>query len=226
MINRMFAFCLMGMVVLFFGCSPYLQQISTLKDQDVEKRRNAAFQLSTLDKIDEKMLPALLDAFSDKDPIVREFIIKSIGKMAPKIEAVPQAIRRGLGDPDLCVRRASAAVFSSMRPVPSAVLPALARALADEDSLLRSFVMSSFVDIGPIGINALVNLAQAATEKADVRCSALETLGTIGSEAKRALPDLKKLLDDQDEKVRSAAQKSIRRIELSYSGTSAANNTR
>lgn len=225
MINRMFAFCMTGTVMFFFGCSPYLKHVSTLRDNDVEKRRNAAFQLSTLDKIDEKMLPALLDALSDKDPIVREFVIKSIGKMNPRIEAVPQAVRRGLADPDLCVRRASAAVFSSMRPVPSVVLPALARTLSDEDSLLRSFVVSSFVDIGPIGINALVNIAQAASEKADVRCSALETLGTIGCEAKRALPDLKKLLDDQDETVRNAAQESIRKIELSYSCTSAVNNT-
>ena len=47
-----------------------------------------------------------------------------------------------------------------------------------------------------------------------LRQCAAEALGGIGKEAKAALPDLKKLLNDADPKVQAAAIASIKRITL------------
>ncbi|MBN1309170.1 MAG: HEAT repeat domain-containing protein [Chitinispirillaceae bacterium] len=214
MMHRVILLSVIGMFLVLNGCSPYRKHISTLRSSDVEARRNAAFKLSTFEKLDEKLLPKLLEAFEDNDPLVREFTIKAIGKMGPRTDGVPQAIKNGLRDPDLSVRRASAAIFSTMNPVPSEILFTLAESLGDKDSLLRSFVRSTFIDLGPIGVNALVRICQSGN--VDLRCLAVTTLGTIGCEAKRALPTLKELLNDTNDQVRTAAQQSIERIQYSF----------
>ncbi len=200
--------------VILIGCSPVVKQLSALQKSDVETRRKAAFQISTFEQVDQKYLSRLVEATYDKDATVREFAIKAVGKMDPHWEGVNKTIIRGLHDPDLNVRRASAAIFSTMNPVPAEVLYSLAETLADKDSVLRSFVHSTFVDLGSIGVNALMRTCKSKNDT--VRCRAIVTLGTIGCEAKIALPVLKSLLEDENDQIRSAARNSIERIELSY----------
>ncbi|MBN1578244.1 MAG: HEAT repeat domain-containing protein [Chitinispirillaceae bacterium] len=214
MMRQFILLSVIGMFLVLNGCSPYGKHISALHHSDVEKRRNAAFRLSAFEKIDGKLLPKLIEAFEDDDAVVREFTIKTIGKMNPRIDGVPAAIKNGLRDPDLSVRRAAAAIFSTMNPVPSEVLYALAESLGDKDSLLRTFVRSTFIDMGPIGVNVLVHICKSGND--DLRCLAVTTLGTIGCEAKRALPALQGLLNDSNDQVRTAAQKSIERIQYTY----------
>lgn len=214
MIHRLADWLMIGTVLIAASCTPYGKHFAALKRSDVEERRNAAYQLSTIGDLDKTVLPRLIEASEDSDAIVREFAIKAIGRMDPKLQGVATAIRHGLQDPDISVRRASAAIFSTMNPVPSEILFTLAESLGDKDSLLRSYVKSTFVDLGPLGINALVRLCK--NRNPDLRCNALVTLGTIGCEAKRALPVLKELLNDADDNVRSAAQESISRIQYSY----------
>ena len=134
--------------------------------------------------------------------------------MDPSLEGVSKAIKNGLRDSDLSVRRASAAIFSTMNPVPSEVLVALAEALCDKDSLLHSYVKSTFIDLGPLGVNALVHTCKNPNDT--LRCRAASTLGNIGCDAKRALPVLKELLQDESERVREAARQSISLIQYSY----------
>jgi len=221
MIRQFIGLAAIGVFMVMNGCCPYAKHLSALHNDDVEKRRNAAFQLSTFDKIDVKMLPKLLESLEDKDAMVREHTIKTIGKMDPHIAEVPQAIKKGLRDPNLSVRRAAAAVFSTMSPVPTEVLYVLAESLGDNDSLLRTFVRSTFVDMGPIGVNALMHVCKS--DNTDLRCLAITTLGTIGCEAKIALPTLQSMLNDTSDQVRAAAQKSIDRIQYVYFCTSPEN---
>ncbi len=208
---------LVGLIIIIVvQCAPYGKYVSALKSSDVEARRNAAFQLSACDRVDSKLLPKLLEALEDEDAAVREFTIKTIGKMDPRLNDVPQAICRGLRDPDIAVRRASAAIFSTMNPIPAQVLNTLAQSLGDGDSLLRAYVRSTFVDLGPIGVNALIHICRNGSGDINVRCFALTTLGTIGCEAKQALPILQAMLNDTNEQIRAVAQQSIERIQYSY----------
>jgi len=213
---RSFA-CLSALIVtaILFGCSPAAtRHFSALSSDDVKQRREAAFQLSTLEPLEKEHLQILVDATYDKDPIVREYAFKTIGKMNPRWDGVTSAIKRGLQDPNISVRRTSAAIFSIMTPVPSEVLYTLALNLTDKDSLMRDFAQTTFIDLGQIGVNALMRTCKNGNDT--LRCCAVNTLGTIGSPAKRALPTLKQLLNDKNSEVRSAAKKSISRIEVSY----------
>lgn len=212
--------CLSAIVVLFIvsGCTRYESNISALKHSDVKKRQNAAFRLSTIDQVQEKYIQDLIDASYDKDPIVREYAFKTIGKMDPRWGGVTQAIKRGLMDPDLKVRRAAASIFSTMNPVPGEVLFTLAQSLGDTDPYLRKLAKSTFVDLGPIGVNALVRTCMSGNDT--LACYAASTLGTIGCEAKRALPVLNNMLKSENDEVRSTAQKSIESIKYTYFCTS------
>jgi HEAT repeat protein len=190
--------------------------MSTLNaSTDLEKRRNAIFQLSSIDNIDKSTIPCLIKASQDEDVLIREFAIKTIGKMDPHIEDVTNVLHTALRDPSIAVRRAAAASFSSMDPVPTVLLIPMTDALNEQDSLLCSFAKSMFVDIGLIGVNALM---QACKNPDDVlRCNAVTLLGKIGNDAKLAIPTLEKLLQDENERVRSAARQSIAMIKNGYS---------
>lgn len=201
------------------GCTPYTRYFSSLKSSDVEVRRDAAFQLTKASCIDKRLAEELFTATADKDPLVREFALKAIGKLPPKTEGVGPVIRICLRDPDISVRRTAASIFSEMNPVPSEILIPLAEALADKDSILYSYVKTTFVDLGPLGVNALVHSCKSKND--DLRCRAASTLGTIGFEAKRALPTLQAMLNDQNDSVRTAAKSSIEKIQLAYNRTSA-----
>lgn len=205
-------------VAILFGCSSSLtQHFTALSSNDVEKRRDAAFQLSTCDPLEKENLQIMIDASYDKDPIVREYAIKTIGRMNPRWHGVTESIKRGLQDPDISVRRTSAAIFSIMVPIPSEVLYTLALSLTDKDSLMRDFAHTTFIDLGQIGVPALMRTCKNKNDT--LRCCAVTTLGTIGSQAKRALPTLKKLLNDNNSEIRNAAKESINRINVSYSPT-------
>lgn len=202
-------------VVVLSGCSPCGRHLSSLKSSDVEIRRESAYQLTKLDAINKKRIPDLLAATEDKDPLVREYALKAIGKLPPRTPGVAPVIRICLRDPDISVRRTAAAIFSYMNPVPSEILIPLAEALGDKDSILYSYVKSTFVDLGPLGVNALVHTCKSTNNQ--LKCRAASTLGTIGCDAKRALPVLKEMLNDQNDSVRTVAQSSIDQIQLSYS---------
>jgi HEAT repeat protein len=209
-----------AVVILFVvsGCSRYETNISALKHSDVKKRQNAAFRLSTEDQVKEEYLQYLIDASYDKDPIVREYAVKTIGKMNPRLNGVTQAIKRGLRDPELNVRRAAAAIFSTLNPVPGEVLFTLAQVLGDKDPYLRKLAKSTFVDLGPIGVGALTRTCMG--ENDTLRYHAASTLGSIGCEAKRALPVLNDMLKSENDELRATAQKSINAIKYTYFCTS------
>lgn len=209
--------CLSALVIIatLSGCSPAAtRHFPALSSDNVQQRREAVFQLSTLKPLKKQHLQILVEATFDEDPIVREYAFKTIGKMNPRWDSVSIAIKRGLQDPNISVRRTSAAIFSVMNPIPSEILYTLALNLTDNDSLMRDFAQTTFIDLGQIGVNALVRTCKHGNDT--LRCCAVNTLGTIGSPAKRAIPTLKELLNDKNAEVRSAAKESITRIDISY----------
>jgi HEAT repeat protein len=208
--------CMTAIIAIsIIGCSPCGRYMSSLKNDDVAKRRDAAYQLYKLDNIKKEMVPDLLLATEDSDPVVREYTLKAIGKLPPRTPGIAKVLRICLRDSNVVVRRTAAAIFSRMDPAPSEILVPLAEALGDNDSLLYTYVKSTFIDLGRLGVTVLVNSCKSPNDH--LRCRAASTLGTIGCDAKRALPTLQAMLNDQNDSVRTAAKTSIEKIQLSYS---------
>jgi HEAT repeat protein len=200
------------------GCSPCGRYISSLKNDDVEKRRDAIYQLYKLENLKKEIVPDLLAATEDSDPIVREYALKTVGNLPPRTQGVARVLRCCLRDSNIVVRRTAAATFSKLNPVPSELLAPFAEALGDNDSLLYSYIKSIFIDLGHLGIPVLVTSCKSPND--NLRCRAASTLGTIGGDAKRALPTLQVMLNDQNDSVRTTAKSSIEKIQLSYSRAS------
>lgn len=201
-------------VSLVIGCSPMGHHLSALKNSDVEVRREAALQVYKCSNYSKKTIAGILIAAEDSDPLVREYAIKAIAKLPPRTEGVSKVIRGALGDTNVNVRRTAVATFSYMNPVPAEILIPLAEVLGDKDSVLYSYVKSTFLDLGPLGVNALVHGCKSNNN--ELRCRAAATLGYIGCDAKRAIPVLKQMLNDKNDRVRDVAKSSIDKIQLSY----------
>jgi len=199
-------------MVTIIGCSPAGRYLPALKNSDPEIRRGAAIELNTLYSFNKRAIREIIIAAEDSDPVVRVYALKVIGKLPPRTEGVSGVIRSALRDSNLTVRRTAVATFSSMNPVPAEILIPLANTLADKDSVLYSYIISTFMDLGPIGVHALMNSCKS--ENQDLRYRAAATLGLIGRDATRALPMLKKMLDDQSDSVRTIAKTSIDRIQV------------
>jgi len=199
--------------LLLIGCGSSKQHLAALSDPDVAVRREASLELS-VDPPNEKALPVLLDAMGDKDHRVRVNVLYTVSKMDPRNPSVVLILRYGFNDSDPRVRRGAAAAFSQMNPLPSSLLSELADGLADEDAQMRSYVASTFLDLGYLAISTLTSALRSDNPKK--RRNAAVILGKIGPEAKRAIPYLKRLLDDSNTNVREAASRSLDQLE-SYS---------
>ncbi len=206
------------------GAPAMMALISALKDPDDGVRENVIAALQEL-KADEKVLkPALLEAVKDKNPLVRAGAINTLTRFGN--DTVLPFARAGLKDDGAAVRLVSAAILArfdidvapdlieALRDKEVAVwqqawkslvqlqaddkllLPLLARALNDDNSDVRQgavFALERF------GANAVPYLVQALKSKdRNVQRAAADTIDTIGSPARKAMPALVEVVDKED----------------------------
>jgi len=99
---------------------------------------------------------------------------------------------------------------------PKKVVPILIDALSDNDFGVRGHAVSG---IGDHFVSEAFEAIPKIKELLKDDCSgnrglAAEALGNFGNAAKSALPDIRKLLNDEDAYVREKAQKAIEKIEV------------
>jgi serine/threonine protein kinase len=107
-------------------------------------------------------------------------------------------------------RRDAAQVLAMLGPTAKDAVPQLRDALNDSDATVRSAAVDALVKIGPTAIPVLLSGLQNADKQ--VRLQAAIGLGEIGEAASAAVPALRRALKDDDESVRLAAEKALRRI--------------
>lgn len=121
---------------------------------------------------------------------------------------------------DKAARRDAAEYLRQLDPRTLAPLPALRAALKDPDSAVRSRAAASLVwlDRG-LGPEAQPVLIQALCDaEAGVRADAAEALGLLGSEARPAVPALRRALKDEKNVVREAAAVALASIDPAQAG--------
>lgn len=205
----------LGLLCLIPNCSSSNQFNKRLYDKDVLIRREAALQLSVLAQTHDanKYYEHMVNAFQDKDSVVRYFAIKSMGRVNPRNSGVLVTLRVALRDQSTEVKRAAAVALTSMSPFPTVAYSPLIKALADPDETLRQYIRSSLIDHGSLAVTSLVYALQDPEPKVRKECA--EILGEIGAEAKSAIPKLEALLEDEDETVRFVALQSINQLQAS-----------
>jgi HEAT repeat protein len=91
------------------------QWIELLTDDDVEKRRKAAFVLGELGLTEaDETVPPLAQACSDPDVNVRLIALKSLEKLAPKAKKAQGAVGRAMNDKNKTVLKQAIKTFKAI----------------------------------------------------------------------------------------------------------------
>jgi HEAT repeat protein len=154
-------------------------------EEDEIFRREAQFALAEIGPAATDAVPTLIASLDSKRDDIVTSASYALGKIGPDARAAVPALRQNLNNPKEIVQ------FASIR--------ALLRILPREPRLV------------PVARVRLLKGLESDVEFVRAECAA--TLGEIGRAAKSALPQLRKLLDDESEMVRNAAAEAIKKIE-------------
>lgn len=188
--------------------------IEAAGDADPEVRAQAVGELHfALD--DEGAWSTVLGATRDRDKRVREEAIRALGwKPRPaRFAAVREALVPALKDPNKNGRRCAVNTLGRYAQVVPVDVAELYDAVSDPDPFVRRRVVESLPH-RPSARPAVPILARFLSDPAPVvRRAAARRLESIGLDAERALVDLRRAAEDQDDMVREAASEAVRQVE-------------
>lgn len=186
---------------------------AALRDKDSGVRAEAAGALLRIGEPGKEAMPALREALFDSNAITVWNAAGALKNMGVVTTDLMPTYRRLLEDHD-CDIRVSAAVAISEYAAPTELLPvALAcRLERSRDGDLEKGVRELMSVVGKDRA-AIPLIAGALDESAwEVREWAAKALGDMGGAARAHLPALRKMAEDEDERVRAAAEKAVARI--------------
>jgi len=137
-----------------------------------------------------------------------------IGLSGVRTDTVWTSLARALKDDHPGVRRAVVRAFVLLRPVPEQQMSVLLDGLSDEDEDVRHGVLRVLAGLGPEGEAAAKILVSRLRTAQGEKCERIiRGLACLGERARLAAPDLRELLNDNDERVRNLAAEALSRIE-------------
>jgi len=183
-----------------------------LKSDTIETRRGAAENICGMGDKAKDIVSDLVEALTDKDPVVRRFAIEALGNIKPKMSIdFNNKFIWVINDPDLHVRRAAVIAAGKLDTYPGSIITMLQKRLGDTDKLVRDLSMSTFERIGPFGIRALQRALK--DPEAEMRIAGATVLGRLGPVAARVREDLVIVQqNDENSDVRAAAAKALETI--------------
>jgi HEAT repeat protein len=150
---------------------------------------------NALARIGKPAVASLKTALGDKDEWARAVAAEALGKIGPDArDAVPE-LAAALGDPSLRVRHHAAVALGKIGPEAKPVVPALTKALRDADDVAICAALA-LVQIDPAAIETAVPALIGALERGMDSRSAAEALARLGPAAKRAVPSLRRALEE------------------------------
>ncbi len=216
--------------------APPAQLLEQLREKKAKVRNRAAKELARFGEAAARPLAELL-----KDPVARTRIAAAgaLARLGPEAAPVLDALGAALADPSEDV---VAAVVEALLPFESAAVAPLGEAMRSADPERRSWLVRLAPDLGaagePLVALALTDPSEEVRQAAHdsiggfpgaqrylgthvaalrapesaVRDSACRAIARLGSEASAALPEVLRLLEDEDWEVRLAAVGTIGRI--------------
>jgi len=168
-----------------------------------------------LAKIGPKAIPALIRAARDEDTRVRGCAIMTLGDIGPDAgEAVPVLIDAlKSGDDLICV--AAALSLGQLGPSAKKAIPTLVQALEGDDRHVRVHVADALRRLGWQAREKLLPMLIEALKDEDACRCAATALSEFGSEASEAVPALIEAAKDNDLKpvARHAATEALKKID-------------
>jgi HEAT repeat protein len=166
-------------------------------------RRGVAMALGLIGPEAKNAIPALVEALSDADPLVRGEAAVALSRIDPTADGVVAALSRALADSDYGVRNNVAKALGRCGPAAKPALAALKKTLRDQKKEVRWAAFEATARIGP---QAAAVLIEALGDGSDAwhRKHAARALGSIGPKGRQAerVAALIIALRDSDAEVR------------------------
>lgn len=199
--------------------------IDALDSPDAEVRHKAIFAVGTLAAESDAAVPTLARIVAeDPDSESRQQAALALSKLYPASRAAVPALARALADQESLVRMNAAMALLRLGVEARPAIPALIRALHDDANRtsqnmfhksIQEVVVQALGRAGAGSSEAIAALIEALAphDERGVRLVAAHALGELGSEGRSAVPQLRKMLHDDDEEVRFVADEALRKIE-------------
>jgi HEAT repeat protein len=192
---------------------PVATHIQQLRSGDIVDRSHAAKALGALGDAAEPAVPALIQAFLDKDATVVSEAVDALCRIGrPTVPALVVALE----GTDLTLRNHAAVALSRIEPTDPVAVKALLKALKDPSKEVRRRAALALENAGKVGKpreGVIAGLIGALADRdGTVRVSAAVVLGNIGADAKDAAGPLSQMLKDDDVKLRAVAEEAMRKI--------------
>jgi HEAT repeat protein len=183
----------------------------------------------------------LCDALGEEKVEVRLDAIKTIALFGPQAKKAVPSLRHAMKDEDQRIRASAAEALGEMRTEGADAAPELLAALRDKSQRVHDKAANTLVLMTMDGVPDLLEKVRAAERKGQwmaqgavapgggnpltplikdlsdkepqVRIKAALTLGTLGAQARAALPALTRALSDESAQVRFSAAMSIAHIQ-------------
>jgi HEAT repeat protein len=205
--------------------------IKSLRDNDVSVRREAAIALSHFAPQSPEMIPALIEVLKDKDEAkslqetsVPQAAVQILRAFGPKAKIAIPALIEALNTHDVYFRGYVIVALGEIGPEAKGAVPAILKVLdtngvanSNEALHIRSCVTFTLAQIGgPEAASAVPTLIEVLENKESNpvdRRRAAKALGRIGSTAVKAVPALKRSLNDNDDALRVEAAQALKAID-------------
>jgi HEAT repeat protein len=187
----------------------------TLQGEDPWLRYTAAAALLRIDlevgaAVAVPVLAGLLDR--EKGGQVRWKAVALLARVGARARVAVPDLTAALQDEAPSMRRSAAGALGNIGPAAGAAAPALTALLGDEDRGVGVEAARALWRIDR-GREAVAFLVRACAGEGEPRVRAIKALGEIGPEAGRAVPVLRKGLQDPDESERAAVALALWRLQ-------------
>jgi HEAT repeat protein len=179
---------------------PDLVQVLNVRNDTVRSRAGKA-----LADIGEVAVPSLISALKQQEPSVRIAAADTLGNIGPAAKEAVPALATLLGDEDQEVSRHAASALGRIGP---AAVPELIEVARWRGRHATDMASTAFADLkaDAATVRELVKLMGNVKEDPAVRAFAAKALGNMPDKARGEMPELIRLLGDENNDVRTAAR--------------------
>jgi HEAT repeat protein len=197
---------------------PTGRHLDTLRTGSIDEREAAATALARLASTDAaRIIPALIQAATDRDARVRNAAVDALHVVDPKDPSANGAIDAlitALADPDARVRATAAGVLSTVRPAPKSAIPALVEAANSRTPTRNGEPAPGSTAAGPMSAQQSIERSQ----RDHARASAVAALGVIGKDDAQAQQALVSLAGDDTPEVRMVVARTLGELDAATPG--------
>jgi HEAT repeat protein len=178
-------------------CDPILQLLRTFAIRHYPQRVDDFLDALTAFQGDH--IAALIEALADQDDEVRLLAVEVLYSMDKEAEPALSALIDTLDDPDRIVRVAAVAPVADFGRKAIAAIPTLESWLYGGDEFSEVTAAAAIIQIDPSRADDVLPVIINALKSDDVgiRCHAAWHLGQLGTIARDAVPELRRLLDEE-----------------------------